>query len=55
MEAWKTRTCPECGSGDYQFRSRRKVAVEAGRPETIETKYRCKACGHVWRERVEGK
>jgi DNA-directed RNA polymerase subunit M/transcription elongation factor TFIIS len=42
------RNCPACGSGDYQFRSRKKVAEEAKR-EAVETKYRCKACGHEWR------
>jgi DNA-directed RNA polymerase subunit M/transcription elongation factor TFIIS len=42
------RTCPECGSDDYQFRGRRKVA------EAVETKYRCKACGHKWRVMAVG-
>lgn len=46
------RTCPDCGSGDYQFRSRKKVAAEGGQGEAVETKYRCKACGHEWRVRV---
>jgi transposase-like protein len=45
------RTCPECGSYDYQFRNRKKVAEE-GKGEAVETKYRCKACGHEWRVRV---
>jgi DNA-directed RNA polymerase subunit M/transcription elongation factor TFIIS len=44
------RTCPACGSGDYQFRSQRKV-VEEG-TEVVETKYRCKACNHEWKVRV---
>jgi DNA-directed RNA polymerase subunit M/transcription elongation factor TFIIS len=48
------RTCPKCGSGDYQFRGRKKIVGE-GKPEAVETKYRCKPCGHEWRERVEGK
>jgi hypothetical protein len=43
------RACPECGSTDYQFRSRKKV-IEEGSPEAVETKYRCKACTHEWRE-----
>jgi DNA-directed RNA polymerase subunit M/transcription elongation factor TFIIS len=46
------RTCPKCGSGNYQFRSRRKIS-EAGKPQAVETKYRCKACTHEWRDRVE--
>jgi DNA-directed RNA polymerase subunit M/transcription elongation factor TFIIS len=45
------RACPECGSGDFQFRSRKKVTKE-GKGEAVETKYRCKACGHEWRERT---
>jgi transposase-like protein len=45
------RTCPECGSGDYQFRGRKKVAEE-GKGEAVETKYRCKVCGHEWRVRT---
>jgi DNA-directed RNA polymerase subunit M/transcription elongation factor TFIIS len=49
-----SRTCPACGSDDYEFRSRKKVAHEAGQGEVVETKYRCKACGHEWRVRVAG-
>lgn len=49
-----TRTCPQCGSGDYAFRGRKKVAttlaVEGG--EAVETWYRCKSCDHDWRVRV---
>jgi DNA-directed RNA polymerase subunit M/transcription elongation factor TFIIS len=41
------KSCPECGSNQYQFRSRKKVAGEHG--GAVETKYRCKACGHEWR------
>jgi DNA-directed RNA polymerase subunit M/transcription elongation factor TFIIS len=40
------RTCPKCGSSDYRFRSRKKVADETG--EVVETRYRCVACGHEW-------
>ena len=47
------RTCPACRSGEYQFRSRKKVA-EDGKPEAVETKYRCKACNHEWKVRVPG-
>lgn len=45
------RTCPKCGSEEYQFRSRR-VTAEDGKGAATETKYRCKACGHEWRVRV---
>ena len=41
------KSCPECGSSQYQFRSRKKVTGERG--GAVETKYRCKACGHEWR------
>jgi hypothetical protein len=45
------RTCPACGSAEYEFRSRKAIAPEPGRnePAAVETKYRCKACGHLWR------
>ncbi len=44
------KTCPECGSNQYQFRSRKKVADEHG--EATVTKYRCRDCGHEWRVRT---
>ncbi len=46
------RTCPKCGSGDYQFRSRKKIPAGNGEPEAVETKYRCKACEHEWKVRA---
>jgi hypothetical protein len=48
------KTCPACGSGDYAFRSRKKITPEPGQegPEHIETKYRCKACEHEWKVKV---
>jgi DNA-directed RNA polymerase subunit M/transcription elongation factor TFIIS len=48
------RTCPECGSSDYAFRSRKKIEADPVKeePEAWETKYRCKACACEWRERV---
>jgi DNA-directed RNA polymerase subunit M/transcription elongation factor TFIIS len=52
-EAWKHRRCPECGSADYQFRSRKQIEAKGGQPEAVETKYRCKSCQHEWREPVE--
>jgi transposase-like protein len=41
-----TKTCPKCGSGDYMFRSRKKVEAAKGQPAAVETKYRCKACAN---------
>ncbi len=46
------RTCPECGSTDYLFRSRRKIPPVPGQEAATETKYRCKSCGHEWRVKV---
>jgi DNA-directed RNA polymerase subunit M/transcription elongation factor TFIIS len=46
------RRCPGCGSKDYAFRGRKSIPAEAGRPAAVETRYRCKACGHAWKERV---
>jgi transposase-like protein len=46
------RTCPSCGSGDYTFRSRKKIPPTDGQGEAVETKYRCKACGKEWRVKV---
>jgi len=46
------RTCPACGSGDYVFRGRKKIPAEPGQEESMETKYRCKACEHEWKVRA---
>ncbi len=48
------RTCPKCGSPDYTFRSRKTVAPDPARGEAgaVETKYRCKGCGHEWKART---
>ncbi len=46
------RCCPECGSKQYAFRSRKKVPAGAGKQAAMETRYKCKECGHEWRERV---
>jgi transposase-like protein len=45
-----TRNCPQCGSQDYLFRSRKKLAdeVEAKDSGWWETKFRCKSCEEVW-------
>jgi DNA-directed RNA polymerase subunit M/transcription elongation factor TFIIS len=48
------KTCPKCGSGEYMFRSRKKIEAADGQEAAIETKYRCKACGHEWKVRVPG-
>jgi len=49
------RCCPECGSKDYVFRGRKKIAAEAEQPAAVETRYLCQACGQAWRERVTAK
>jgi DNA-directed RNA polymerase subunit RPC12/RpoP len=46
------RCCPECGSREYVFRGRKKLPAEAEQPAAVETKYRCRACGKEWKERV---
>jgi hypothetical protein len=45
------RSCLACGSTEYLFRSRKEIVPELGQSEgkLIETKYRCKECGHEWR------
>jgi transposase-like protein len=48
----QTRNCPACGSTEYVFRGRKKVAAEHGQPPAVETKYRCKACGKEWKVRA---
>jgi hypothetical protein len=52
QRATPSRICPKCGSGDYQFRSRRKMPGENGQGKQTETKYRCKGCQHEWKVRV---
>jgi transposase-like protein len=49
------KTCPKCGSDDYTFRSRKKIEPAEGQPAAVETKYRCKACGHEWKVKVVGR
>jgi transposase-like protein len=51
------RSCPACGSTNYAFRSRKQIEAdpEKGVKEAmLETKYRCKACGEEWKEKVPG-
>jgi DNA-directed RNA polymerase subunit RPC12/RpoP len=45
------RNCPACGSRDYAFRGRKKIA-EDGQPEQSETKYRCSTCQTEWKDRM---
>ncbi len=47
------RVCPACGSTDYLFRGRKKLAAnpEKGEPEVWETTRRCTPCEHVWKEK----
>lgn len=49
-----TRTCPQCGSAEYSFRSRKKIPAdpEKGEPGATETKYRCKKCAREWKVRT---
>lgn len=55
MDAQQTgRTCPKCGSGDYVFWSRKRIEPAEGQGEAVGTNYRCKACGHEWKEREVG-
>jgi transposase-like protein len=34
------------------FRSRKKLEAANGQEASVETKYRCKACGYEWKVRV---
>jgi len=42
---------PKCASKDYQFRARRNLLADPVKktPAATETKYRCTACGHMWK------
>ena len=46
------RSCPTCGSEKYLFRGRKTIPAENGQEVAVETRYRCKACEHAWKERV---
>jgi DNA-directed RNA polymerase subunit M/transcription elongation factor TFIIS len=48
------RACPECGSADYAFRHRRQIPATPDAGPELETKFRCKDCGHDWKERAPG-
>ena len=44
--------CPDCGSADYVFRGRKKIAPKSDEEGSVETKHCCRACGHAWKVRV---
>jgi len=44
------RCCPKCQSTSHLFRARKTVEEADGK--YVETKYRCRACTHQWRDRV---
>jgi transposase-like protein len=49
------KNCPECGSEDYQFRSRKSITAKEHEQEVVETKYRCKSCGHEWKVKTSAR
>jgi hypothetical protein len=48
------KTCPKCGSCEYQFRSRKKLPAEPKKGDAgcWETTYRCKVCTKQWKVRT---
>ena len=48
----QAKTCPKCGSEHYMFRSRKQIEATSGKEPAVETKYRCKTCGHEWKVTV---
>lgn len=52
MDKPTTKTCPACGSADYTFKSGKRIEPAEGQQATVETTYRCKACGKEWKVRV---
>jgi DNA-directed RNA polymerase subunit M/transcription elongation factor TFIIS len=48
------RACPKCGSAKYTFRSRKQIEATPKQEALPETKYRCRACEHEWKEKVPG-
>ena len=46
------KRCPKCHSDQYLFRGRKTIPAKGSEPRAIETKFRCKACGHVWTLKV---
>jgi len=48
------RTCPECGSDNYTFRSRKQIEATPDHGPMLETKYKCKDCEEEWKEKTPG-
>jgi DNA-directed RNA polymerase subunit M/transcription elongation factor TFIIS len=46
------RCCPECGSREYVFQGRKKIAADVEQTAAVETRYMCKECNHMWKEKV---
>ena len=47
------RCCPKCANKGYMFRARKTLdAPPAEGGKQVETKYRCRACAHEWKERI---
>jgi DNA-directed RNA polymerase subunit M/transcription elongation factor TFIIS len=49
----RQRACPECRSDDYVFRGRRPITEEEKTVPVM--KYKCRACGHEWKEKADEK
>jgi transposase-like protein len=54
MDQSPKRVCPECGSYQYTFRSRKQIEATPESGPQLETKFRCGECGHEFKERVDG-
>ena len=48
------RSCPECGSTNYVFRSRKQIEATAEQGPMLETRYRCRGCEKEWKEKAPG-
>src|SRR2546430_17188093 len=44
----------ECGSREYVFKGRKRLPAEAEQPAAVAAKYACNACGHAWKEILNG-
>jgi C4-type Zn-finger protein len=42
------KRCPKCQCDLHLFRARTTIPAKGTEPRTIETKFRCRSCGHVW-------
>jgi transposase-like protein len=54
MDQQPKGACPECGSVNYTFRSRKQIDARAEKGPELVTKFRCKDCDKEWKERVPG-